>query len=281
MRVIVGKNAGFCYGVKRAVEGAEEALKNGNKIFCLGELVHNQRVINDLENKGITFIENVNIDSGDVIIRAHGISKEIYRYMLERKVNFLDYTCPNVLNIHKLAEEYANNGFFIILLGSSKHPENIGTISFCGENSVIIENEEEIECAIKKINTKKILIISQTTFSLKVFDDIVKKIKELLDSSYEIVIRNTICNATEIRQKETEQLSKNVECMIIIGGKNSSNTKKLYEIASKNCANAICIEDKTELNLEEIKKYNVIGIMAGASTPQASIDEVKELLEKI
>lgn len=283
MKILIGKNAGFCYGVKRAVEGAEDVLsKNNNKAFCLGELVHNKEVIKDLESKGITFIEELEADLSNVIIRAHGIPKNIYEYMEINNINYFDYTCPNVLNIHKIASEYAQNGYFIFLLGDSKHPENLGTISFCGKNSLILENKEEVLEAIKKFQKsklKKLVVIEQTTFSVKHFEDIVNSIKNLIGKDSELVIKNTICNATEIRQKETEELSKKVQYMIIIGGKNSSNTKKLYDIAANNCKNTICIENKNELNVEEVKKFDVIGIMAGASTPQSSIDDVKNILE--
>lgn len=284
MKILIGKNAGFCYGVKRAVEGAEDVLnKNNNKVFCLGELVHNKEVIKDLESKGITFIEKLEDDFNNLIIRAHGIPKNIYYYLKERNINYFDYTCPNVLAIHKIASEYAKNGYFIFLLGDSKHPENLGTISFCGENSLIIENKDEVSKAFEQFQNskfKKLVVIEQTTFSVKHFEDIVNSIKNIVGEDCELVIKNTICNATEIRQKETEELSKKVQYMIIIGGKNSSNTKKLYDIAASNCKNTICIENKSELNVEEVKKFDVIGIMAGASTPQSSIDEVKNILER-
>lgn len=249
--------------------------------YVCGELIHNKIVTNELKGKGIKFIDNLDFTSDNVILRAHGVAKDIYRYMEQNNITFFDYTCPNVLNIHKIAEEYAKKNYYIFLIGDSKHPENIGTISFCTENSFIIDDETYIEKAVQnfnKSNTKKLFVIAQTTFSIKTFNNIVDKIKEKIDKDIEFVVKNTICNATEIRQKETEEISKNVEYMIIIGGKNSSNTKKLYDIASANCSNAVCVETKDELNLEEISKYNVIGIMAGASTPESSIEEVKQEL---
>ena len=208
----------------------------------------------------------------------------MYEYMCENEIVFFDYTCPNVLNIHKIAEEYAKKGFFIFLVGDNKHPENIGTISFCGENSYIIEDETCISDAMEnfaKSKIKKLLIIAQTTYSVNIFSLIVNKVKNCISNEIELLVKNTICNATEIRQKETEEISKKVEYMIIIGGKNSSNTKKLYDIARNNCKNTVCIEDKKELNLEEIKKCNIVGIMAGASTPQISIEDVKKELLNI
>ncbi len=279
MKIIVGKNAGFCYGVKRAVEGVEELVKKENKkIYCFGEIVHNGDVINNLKEKGVEFIEDLSNSKGLTVIRAHGISKDNYEYLKNNQIKYIDYTCPNVLNIHKVAEEYSKKGYYIFLIGDSKHPENIGTISFCGEASLIIEREDDVKNAIeiyKKSNSNKLLIIAQTTYSLKSFNNIVEKIKEMCNGKWQIVVKNTICNATEVRQIETEELSKKVDVMVIIGGKNSSNTKKLYDIALKNCKKAILVENSHELDLGDVKDEAVIGIMAGASTPQSSIEEVK------
>lgn len=283
MEIIVGKTAGFCYGVKRAVEGAIEELKSNEDIFCLGEIVHNKQVINDLESKGMKFTDSLNESSGKTIIRAHGVPREIYKLAEKNNIEVKDFTCPNVLKIHDLAEEYSKSGYYIFLCGSSSHPENIGTISYCGENYSIIENEEDVDTALEdffKSNSKKLLLIAQTTYSLHRFENIKKKIYDSLDSKIEILVKNTICRATELRQKETRELSKNVDYMIIIGGKNSSNTKKLYEIAKEECDNSACIETESELNIDEIKDFSRIGIMAGASTPQESIDKVVEKIDE-
>lgn len=282
MEILIGKTAGFCYGVKRAVEGAKKDNDEAKEtIYCLGEIVHNKQVVKELENKGIKFIENIEEAKGKTIIRAHGVPKEIYKIAENKNIEIIDYTCPNVLKIHKIAEEYSNNGYYIFLCGSKKHPEIIGTISHCGKNSSIIETEEDIEKAIeeyKKININKLLLIAQTTYSLKKFDDIQKRIEEKIPKNTELVIKNTICLATELRQKETQELSKKVDIMIIIGGKNSSNTKKLYEIAKQNCKNTVYVETKADL--KNIDKTAKIGIMAGASTPQKSIEEIVEFLNK-
>lgn len=286
MEIIVGKTAGFCYGVKRAIDGVKEESKN-NKLFCIGEIVHNRQVIEDLQNKGVNFVEDiskVHDAKSKVAIRAHGVKKEIYEIANENKIDIIDYTCPNVLRIHEIAKEYAEKGFYIILCGKKEHPENIGTISYCGKNYSVIQDEKELKEALKrfeKTKIKKLLVISQTTFSLKKFTLIEQTIKEELKDEENIIIKNTICRATELRQKETEELSKKVDLMIIIGGKNSSNTIKLYEIAQKYCRNSICIETADELQIEKISKYEKIGIMAGASTPKESIDNVIKKLEKV
>lgn len=286
MEIIVGKTAGFCYGVKRAIDGVKEESKN-NKLFCIGEIVHNRQVIEDLQNKGVNFVEDiskVHDAKSKVAIRAHGVKKEIYEIANKNKIDIIDYTCPNVLRIHEIAKEYAEKGFYIILCGKKEHPENVGTISYCGKNYSVIQDEKELKEALKrfeKTKIKKLLVISQTTFSLKKFTLIEQTIKEELKDEENIIIKNTICRATELRQKETEELSKKVDLMIIIGGKNSSNTIKLYEIAQKYCENSICIETADELQIEKISKYEKIGIMAGASTPKESIDNVIKKLEKV
>mgnify|MGYP004502782575 FL=1 len=277
MKIILGKTAGFCYGVKRAVDGAIKEINEIPKVQCLGEIVHNKQVVNDLKNKGIEFIENIQQANKPTIIRAHGVPKEVYTYAQNNNIEIIDYTCPNVLKIHKIIEEYSKNEYFIILCGSETHPENVGSISHCKSNYFIIEFPEDTKNAVKKIkelNVNKILLIAQTTYSIEKFEQIQKELIQSLDENIKIVVKNTICKATELRQKETEKISKDVEYMIIIGGKNSSNTKKLYDIASKNCKNSICIENKEELNIEEVKKYEKIGVMAGASTPEESIRAV-------
>ena len=284
MEIIVGKTAGFCYGVKRAVNGAKNEIEEAKEsIYCLGEIVHNKQVVESLEKDGIIFIENINEAKGKTIIRAHGVTEEIYKEAEQRNIELKDYTCPNVLKIHKIAEEYSKKGYYIFLCGSKKHPENIGTISYCKKNSYVIEKEDDTLKALEhleKTGIKKLLVISQTTYSLEKFCIIKEIIKNELPKNIELVIKNTICRATELRQKETEEISKKVDSMIIIGGKNSSNTRKLYEIALKNCKNTICIETKEELEKDKFSTTKKIGIMAGASTPQESINEVVKFLNK-
>lgn len=286
MEIIVGKSSGFCYGVKRAVESAEkDASKVKENIYCLGEIVHNSDVVNSLSQKGIIFVENIDEIPKDstVIIRAHGVTKSVYEKAKEKNIEIRDYTCPNVLKIHKIAQEYADKGYFIVLLGSRKHPENIGTVSYCGEHYFVVQDESQIYLAVDEINRcnfNKVLVIAQTTFGIEDFAVFTEILSNELYRTVELVIENTICQTTEIRQKETEELSKNVDCMIIIGGKNSSNTRRLYEIASKNCKKAVCIENVNDLkNVSQYENFDKIGIMAGASTPRKSIDEVMEWLK--
>lgn len=279
MEIVLGKTAGFCYGVKNAVSSAEEKLKKHKKLYCLGELVHNGEVIRNLEKLGLKVVEKLEDSDSKVIIRAHGIAKEIYHKAKKMNIELFDFTCPKVLKIHDIAQEYADKGYFIFLIGGKCHPESIGTISFCGNNSYVIETKEQIEDGIKLLEEskiKKLLVIVQTTFSLEKFNSFVQEIHQKISQNIEVEVKNTICNATKIRQEETEKISKAVNCMIIIGGKNSSNTKKLYEIAKKNCNNTIIIETKNEIEKKQVEGFEKIGIMAGASTPKESIDEVIE-----
>lgn len=284
MEIILGKRSGFCYGVQNAVDNAEaEVIKSKEPIYCLGELVHNKTVTADLENKGLIFIDNIEQARGKTIIRAHGIEKEVYEEAKKMNIELIDLTCPNVLKIHEVASEYSKNGYYILLIGKKDHPETIGTISFCGEHSNIISDLDEVEQVLEELeksNLKKLLVISQTTYSLKKFDDILKEITDKMSKDIKLEIMNTICSATELRQKETEDISKQADIMIVIGGKNSSNTTKLYEICLNNCNKVIFIEDEKELKLEEILEYNKVGIVAGASTPKDIIDNVVNLLEK-
>lgn len=284
MEIIVGKTAGFCFGVRNAVEKTYEELKKNTKnLYCLGELVHNEKIVTDITKAGIIIIDNIEEvpNNSNVIIRAHGVSLEVYKIAKQKNLKLIDLTCPKVSKVHELAKKFSKDGYYIILIAEKIHPETIGTIGFCGENCSIIENIEEIDDELqdfKESNLDKIAIIAQTTFSVEKFENIVEIIKK--KTNCEVEVENTICNATAMRQRETEELSKKVDLMIVIGGKNSANTKRLYDISCKNCKDAVLIQDKDDEDLKEkIKnKYETIGIMAGASTPQESIDEVVECI---
>ena len=293
MEIVLGKRAGFCYGVNEAVTKADKvAYENKNeKIYCLGELVHNKQVVENLENKGITFIDNINEineDNVKLIIRAHGIEKEIYDEANKKNIEILDYTCPNVLMIHKIVEDYAKKDYEVLIIGEKKHPEVKGTYSFACGRGIVLETEEEIKEVVEELvkqikenSSNNLLIVAQTTFSLEKFNKYIKIIQEMLSKEkINIEVKNTICNATKLRQEEAEEISSNVDYMIVIGGKNSANSRKLYDISKKNCNNTIFIETYKELEavLDKIVKNNKIGIMAGASTPKKSIDEVINLL---
>lgn len=285
MEIVVGKLAGFCGGVINSVVKTEKLLDEYSKIYCLGELVHNKQVVDKLIGKGLIIVDSLEEvpDGEKVIVRAHGIAKEVYELATIKNIELYDLTCPNVLKIHEEASRLVEEGYFVILIAQKDHPEAIGTISFCGNNSFILEKEEqlnEVIEAIKFSGIKKVAVISQTTYSMMKFD----KLSELLRNElkeYDVLVNNTICSATELRQKETSELSTNVDAMIIIGGKNSSNTKKLYEIASANCNNSFIIETVEDIMNEDMSIFDKIGVMAGASTPKESIDAVVKYLREM
>lgn len=280
MQIILGKTAGFCFGVQNAVNKTLEATENNEKIQCLGELVHNTQITEMLINKGVEFIENIEEGKNKVIIRSHGVQKEIYEVAKQNGTQLIDLTCPKVLNVHKIAEEHAKQKYYIFLTGQIEHPETVGTMSFCGQNYSIIQDENDIAEATEKFiksNCNNAILISQTTYSLSLFERISELLKEKIDN---IKIQNTICNATKLRQEETKEIAKQVELMIIIGSKHSSNSNKLYKVASEYCKNTIFIETKNEIEMEYIKKYSKIGIMAGASTPKQSIEEIVDIIQE-
>ena len=283
MKVIVGKLAGFCGGVTNSVNKSLELLDKYKSMYCLGELVHNKQVVDELESKGITFIEDINeVENGSrVIIRAHGVPVSIYEKAKERNLELFDLTCPKVLAIHDLAKRLVSEGNYIVLVAQKDHPEAIGTISFCGEYSTIVECVEDVDnlrSLFSDSKLDKLAIICQTTFSVKKFKEICDEISKVIDN---VEVHDTICNATSMRQQETEEISRSVDAMIIIGGANSSNTKKLYEIAKNNNDNTFIVQTVDELKDKDFSKYEHIGVMAGASTPKKSIDEVIEYLEEI
>ncbi len=282
MEIILGQRSGFCYGVKNAVEKAYENTEKFEKIYCLGELVHNEQLVGSLEKRGMITVKDISeVPNGEkVIFRSHGISKDIYELAKQRNIEIIDLTCPTVLSLHKKVENYAKDGY-IMLLGEIGHPECVATSSFAKYISTI-ENEEDIAGAISNLKNRKldkVYIVAQTTFSMEKFDIISKKIVELLTDK-EVIVDKTICNATRLRQEETESIAKNVQMMIIIGGIKSANTRKLYDISVKNCENAILVQTKDDIDLGKVRKFNKIGIMAGASTPKKIVDDIIEYITK-
>jgi 4-hydroxy-3-methylbut-2-enyl diphosphate reductase len=271
MEVIVGKHAGFCEGVKFAVQKTEEAVNENKGMFCLGEVVHNKQVIETLESKGLKIVNDISEvpDGEKMIIRAHGEREEIYDIAKNRNIEVIDTTCGNVKLVHNKVKK-AKEDSFILVIGEKGHPEVLGTIGFAGNNSYVIEDEDDILDAYIKFETtglSKVYAVAQTTFSSSKFD-ILEKDK-------------TICNATETRQDECEKLAKQVDYMIVIGGKNSANTKKLVQISEENCKNVLFIQTAEDLKNENFDNTKKVGIMAGASTPSNIIDEVKKIIEKI
>lgn len=282
MNIIVGKLSGFCNGVKYTIDTANKVISEGN-VYCLGQIVHNERVINDLEKKGMITINNIEEakNNSKVIIRAHGEEKGVYDRAKEKELEIIDLTCGNVKIIRNKVSEKKDDSF-IVIIGKKNHPETKGVLSFAGNNAIILEDEEDIKELREKFLYSKlenIYIVSQTTFNSEKFDYLIEKIKEQIKTNIEV--NKTICNATSNRQKETDELSKIVNIMIIIGGKNSSNTKELEVVAKENCNEVYLIQDVNDLKNIEIDTSKKIGIMAGASTPNIVTDEVLNYLNNL
>jgi len=277
MKVITAKSAGFCFGVKKAVETVYNEIEKGGRIYTYGEIIHNELVVEDLEKKGVTVLnsreELEKVTEGTVIIRSHGVSKDIYELLEEKKgIRVVDATCPFVLKIHKIVSEESKKGRHIIIVGSSDHPEVKGIIGFSGDSVRCIQTEDEAEEYVPE-SGKCVSVVAQTTFNLHKFNNIVEILKK---KCYDVHTVNTICNATEQRQTEALEIASRADAMIVIGGKNSSNTRKLYEICSERCADTRFIQTVDDLVNESLKGVKCIGITAGASTPNYIIEEVQK-----
>lgn len=284
MEVYIGKTSGFCPGVKIAIDKAKAATAEKKKIYCLGEIVHNKQVVKSLEDNGMITIDNIeDVPDGEIVIfRAHGETKKIYERAKEKNLQIVDTTCGKVKAIHEKVEREKESSF-IIVIGKKNHPETIGTKGFAGDNSFIIENEDDILDAYieyEKTNLGKVFVVAQTTFSSKLFDEIVEQVQTNFIEA-DVIVDKTICDTTEIRQAETSKMSKEFHYMFVIGGKNSSNTRELVKIAQANCENVYNIETVEEIKNLKFDANKKAGIIAGASTPQESICNVKKYLEKV
>ena len=277
MQVIKAKTAGFCFGVKRAVDTVYEQVRQnrGEKIYTYGPIIHNGEVVRDLEAKGVIVLnsrkELETLDSGTVIIRSHGVTKEIFEILQKKNLKIIDATCPFVKKIHNIVQEHDAQGDRIVIIGNPGHPEVQGIFSRAGENAVVIQNAEEAEKFFPE-ESEKICIVSQTTFNYNKFKDLVEIISE---KSYDVIVLNTICNATKERQTEAESIAESVDAMIVIGDKHSSNTQKLFEICRGACNNTYYIQTLDDLDLNQLGSVETVGITAGASTPNNIIEEVQ------
>ena len=277
MQVTVAKSAGFCFGVQRAVDTVYEQVEKGVRpIYTYGPIIHNEVVVQDLEEKGVQVLENQEdleqLNEGTVIIRSHGVGKEIYDQISAKGLNCVDATCPFVKKIHRTVEKESAAGRQIIIIGNDNHPEVEGIKGWCRHPALVIESVEQAEALTLPEGTN-VCIVSQTTFNYKKFKDLV----EILDKKrYDRIVVNTICNATEERQTEARQIAGKVDAMIVIGGSHSSNTQKLFEICRKECENTYYIQTVHDLDLEVLRSTGLVGITAGASTPKKIIEEVQK-----
>ena len=276
MKVIKAKTAGFCFGVKRAVDTVyEQADTCGGPIYTYGPIIHNEEVVKDLESRGVSVIrseeELESITEGTVIIRSHGVEKRICDKLRGKGLRIVDATCPFVKKIHNIVEKESAEGKYILIIGNPDHPEVIGIRGWAGSNVSVIQNADDIE-KVDFSKNKKICVVSQTTFNYNKFQDLVEIIKK---KSYDISVLNTICNATKERQTEARRIAESVDAMIVIGDKHSSNTQKLFEICRKACNNTYYIQTLDDLDLNQLGSVETVGITAGASTPNNIIEEVQ------
>ncbi|MDD3660419.1 MAG: 4-hydroxy-3-methylbut-2-enyl diphosphate reductase [Lachnospiraceae bacterium] len=275
MEVIVAKTAGFCFGVERAVEKVYKQTESGKKIYTYGPIIHNDQVVKDLEEKGVTVLKNLDdvktVDEGTVIIRSHGVAEKVYEKIEQVGLECVDATCPFVKRIHNTVAKESQNGRKIVIIGNDGHPEVEGIKGWCTTPAIVVESEEEA-LNFTAEQGDRLCIVSQTTFNHNKFQELVEIFQK---KGYDILVVNTICNATEERQTEAKMIAGQVDAMIVIGGAHSSNTRKLFEICSRECENTYFIQTLDDLNLDFPKSVRLVGITAGASTPNNIIEEVQ------
>ena len=275
MEVILAQHAGFCFGVKRAVEQVYEQAATGKPIYTYGPIIHNEEVVKDLSQKGVQVIENeeelVQIEEGTVVIRSHGVARRVCEKIEETGLECVDATCPFVKRIHKIVEKESEAGKRVVIIGNAGHPEVEGIMGWAKSDTTVLGSIEEAQQFICDPG-EELCIVSQTTFNYNKFQDMVEILKE---KGYNGSVVNTICNATEVRQTEARKIAAKVDVMIVIGGNHSSNTRKLYEICRQECVNTYFIQTLDDLHLDLPKSVRLVGITAGASTPNNIIEEVQ------
>ncbi|MCM8784674.1 MAG: 4-hydroxy-3-methylbut-2-enyl diphosphate reductase [Candidatus Omnitrophica bacterium] len=277
-KIIVAKNVGFCFGVKRAVEATEKLLDELKSLSTVGDIVHNPLVMEKLKLKGLKVYNSIeDIKEKHFLIRSHGLSKNQIKKLKNSNFKIYDMTCPFVKKIHYLVEDLSNMDYNILIIGDKNHPEVLGIKGY-GKDIKIIENKLDI-LRYKYKKTSKVAVVSQTTLNFDYYFDIVKNIIKLVKTK-EILVLNTICKVTEEREKESIEIAKKVDAVLVLGGKESSNTKKLFEICKKECKYCFFVENFSNLSKINFNSFNNVGIVSGTSTPDFFIKEVIEYLKK-
>ena len=266
------KACGGCRNVYRNYTIYEQTGKKN--VYTFGPIIHNEEVVKDLEKKGVFVINTMeeldDITEGTVIIRSHGVSSAVYEALRKKGVEIVDATCPFVLKIHNIVKQESANGKQIVIIGNEKHPEVEGIMGWSKTQVHVVDTVEKAQ-NLQLDPQREVCIVSQTTFNYNKFKELVEIISE---KGYNIIIRNTICNATEERQTEAREIAKRVDAMIVVGGSSSSNTRKLYEICKNECKDTYYIQTLNDLDMTSLGKADCIGITAGASTPNNIIQEV-------
>ena len=275
MEIYIAENSGFCKGVEYAVNTAL-SLEDKNA-YILGEIIHNADVVKAISDRGLKVVESLEDvpDGSSVVFRSHGVPESYYGICERRNIKVIDCTCGFVKRTQKIVAEQYALGNHIVIAGEPTHPEVMGLLGWCGGQATIVNDENKIPPSIK---SKCVCIVSQTTFSAQKFEKIIKNIRKLCEKT--VAVFKTICYTTIVRQIETEELAKKCEAMLVVGGLNSSNTNKLYEIALKHCGNVFRLSNAEELDYSKIKKFKSVGIVSGASTPNAQTREVLLKMEE-
>ncbi len=271
----MAKTAGFCFGVKRAVEQVYEQIEKAKEpVYTYGPIIHNQQVVKDLEEKGVCVLnteeELLELSRGIVIIRSHGVGKSVYDILEKRNVTVVDATCPFVKRIHRIVQEQEKKGRRVVIAGNPDHPEVQGICGWAGEGTLVVSEASQVE-KLPLLPGESLCFVAQTTFNYNKFQDLVEKFEK---KGYDILVLNTICSATQERQVEASRIASEVDVMIVIGDKKSSNSQKLYEICQKKCKNTYFIQTVGDFNPECVNSVRNVGITAGASTPKQIIEEV-------
>ena len=283
MEVKVAKTAGFCFGVQRAVDKVYELIDScQDRLFTLGPIIHNEEVVNELEKKGVRVASEEELKTlpkgSTVVIRSHGVGKKVYDQLKECGLSYVDVTCPFVLKIHRIVEKESKAGSHIVIIGDPDHPEVVGICGWCiGSYTVIRTKQDALDFVPPE--SKNVCIVSQTTFNYNKFKDLVEILREKrYDNTVLNILNilNTICNATEERQREAKSIAGEVDTMLVVGGRHSSNTQKLFEICKKECENTYYIQTPVDLDSDMFQCSSYVGITAGASTPKKIIEEVQE-----
>lgn len=276
MDIFLAESSGFCNGVKNAVNTALSSAGDGT--YVLGELIHNNDVLNEISLKGIKTVDSIDEipEGGTVIFRSHGVPKSYYGDCRQKNIKIIDCTCPFVKKTQKIVEERFAIGDQIVIIGERTHPEVLGLMGWCNDSAIIINGEKGDFSQIKQ---KKLSIVCQTTFSAEKFEKIIKNIRILCEKT--VAVFKTICYTTIERQREAEELAKKCEAMLVIGGLHSSNTNKLYEVCTEYCNNVFRVENAVALNYTKLKNFKSVGIVSGASTPNAQTREVLLKMEEV
>ena len=283
MKINIAKSAGFCFGVKRAVNMVyDEIGRSDVPVYTYGPIIHNEEVVNDLEKKGVRVASEDDLrtlpEGSTVVIRSHGVGKEVYDHLEEYGLSYVDVTCPFVLKIHRIVEKESRAGAHIVIIGDPDHPEVVGICGWCMGPYTVIRTEQDALDFVFPAD-KSICIVSQTTFNYNKFKDLVEILsKKRYDNTVLNILNilNTICNATEERQREAKSIAGEVDTMLVVGGRHSSNTQKLFEICKKECENTYYIQTPVDLDSDMFQCSSYVGITAGASTPKKIIEEVQE-----